>query len=135
MGARAGSGWAAPGNPARPSDGGSSPVRSSARVRDDAVRAVCWPAFCSNHRVVSIANEFTGSQVGSQCRQAPGDIRPHRAKVLAAKRHAGRLLALSGDGPGLYGMQEVRGSNPLSSTQFIAIFRFRFRLLDSRSRD
>jgi hypothetical protein len=43
--------------------------------------------------------------------------RPHRARVLARERHVGRLLALPGDRPGLYGMQEVRGSNPLSSTR------------------
>ena len=116
MGARAGSGRAVPGNPARPSDGGSSPVRSSARVRDDAVRAVCRSPLYSSRRIVSTANEFTGSQVGSQCRQEPGDVGPHRARVYAAKRHAGRLLGLSGDGLGLYGMQEVMGSNPLSST-------------------
>jgi hypothetical protein len=102
------------------STGGSSPMRSPARVRDGAARAGClpgWP-FCSSHGTVSAANELAGSQVGSQCRQAPGDIRPHRARVLAARRHAGRLLALSGGGPGLYGMQEVRGSNPLRSTIF-----------------
>jgi hypothetical protein len=66
------------------------------------------PVFCSSHAIVSAANEFTGSQVGSQYRQAPGGIRPHRARVSAAKRHAGRLPALSGGGLGLYGMQEAR---------------------------
>ena len=65
---------------------------------------------------VSDANEFPGSQVGSQRRQAPGHVRPHRARIAAGERLACRRLAPSGDGSGLYGMQKVRGSNPLSST-------------------
>jgi hypothetical protein len=52
-------------------------VRSSARVRDDAARAVCCPAVCSSYGIVSAANEFAGSQVGSQCRQMPGDLTGH----------------------------------------------------------
>jgi hypothetical protein len=81
------------------------------------------PASCSTHRIVSAANEFAGSQVGGRCRQAPGDIRPHPARVLAGKRHVGRLPALPGGGPGLYGMQDVRGPNLLSSTLFRILVR------------
>ena len=88
------------------------PVRSSARVRDDAARAVCWPAFCWSHLVVSAANEVAESQAGSRCRQEPGDVRLRRAAVAAGKRLAGRCQATLSDGRGLYGMQEVRGSNP-----------------------
>ena len=65
---------------------------------------------------VSAANEFHGSQVGSQRRQVPIDVRPHWARIAAGDRPARRRLAPSCDSRGLYGMQEVRGSNPLSST-------------------
>ena len=80
--------------------------------------AVAGMDLCSIHRNVSLAQGFVGSQVGSQRRQAPGDTRPHPATVIAGSWHAGPRSALSGDEPGLYGMQEVRGSNPLSSTLF-----------------
>ena len=76
---------------------------------------------------VSLANGFAGSQVGSQRGQAPGDTRPHPATVIAGSRHAWRHLAPPGDGPGLYGMQEVRGSNPLSSTIFRVLVRHKKR--------
>jgi hypothetical protein len=64
--------------------------------------------------------------VGSQRWQALGDVRPQRARAFAGERPAERRRAPSGDGPGLYGMQEVRGSNPLSSTylQLKDIFRY-----------
>ena len=60
------------------------------------------------------ASEFLGA--GSQQRQARGDAKPHPATVTAGERHMGPRLAPPGDGPGLYGMQEARGSSPLSST-------------------
>jgi hypothetical protein len=65
----------------------------------------------------------SGSQVGSQRRQAPGDIWPHPAKVAAAKQLIGPRQATPSDGWSVYGMQEVRGSNPLSSTQVKNIIR------------
>jgi hypothetical protein len=40
----------------------------------------------------------------------------HQARVLAGEWYVGRRLAPSGDNTALYGMQKVRGSNPLSST-------------------
>jgi hypothetical protein len=71
---------------------------------------------------VSAANEFPGSQVGSQRRQAPGNARPHRARITAGERLACRHPAPSSGSRGLYGMQKVRGSNPLSSTMWSSRF-------------
>jgi hypothetical protein len=57
-----------------------------------------------------------GSQDGSQHAQEPGSHGRHRAIIAAAQIPSGRLWATSRDGPCVYGMQEVRGSNPRSST-------------------
>jgi hypothetical protein len=85
----------------------------------------CESMSCG-HSNVSSANDFAGSQVGSQvgsqCRQAPADTRLRPAAVLAGSRHVRRRPALPGDGPALYGMQKVRGSNPLSSTLWSSRF-------------
>jgi hypothetical protein len=59
------------------------------------------------------------------------DVRRHKAmssKGRAGERRTERRPASSGDGPGLYGMQEVRGSNPLSSTLFRILVRVKKRL-------
>src|ERR1700677_4639468 len=83
---------------------------------------------------------------------SPADARPivaHRCYASPANRYANSVPPTAGCCPPgvggrgalaqlverLHGMQEVRGSNPLSSTQFIAIFLFQFRSLFSRSRD
>ncbi len=67
---------------------------------------------------ISIAKEFPGSQVGSQRRQARSDARPRPATVAAGRWHTGRCQATPSDRPSPYGMQEVSGSSPLSSTVF-----------------
>jgi hypothetical protein len=51
---------------------------------------------------VSAANEFPGSQVGSQRRQAPGNVRPNRARITPGERLACRRRAAPGDSPALY---------------------------------
>ncbi len=68
------------------------------------------------HSNISPANDFAGSPAGSQRHQAPAGSRLRAAAVVAGSRQATRRRALSGDGPALYGMQKVRGSNPLSFT-------------------
>jgi hypothetical protein len=78
---------------------------------------------CSNKSNISGAKGFSGSPVGSQRRQLPGDAGPRPARVAAAKQPTGRRLAPPGDWLSLYGMQEARGSSPLSSTQVRWIFR------------
>jgi hypothetical protein len=71
----------------------------------------------SSYSNVSHANGISGrARVGSQRRQTPGDNKPRPASVTAGERHAGRYLATLSDCWGLYGMQEARGSSPLSST-------------------
>jgi hypothetical protein len=61
-------------------------------------------------RTLAMLESFSGSRVGSQRRQPPGDAWPHRARVVAGKQPIGRRLASPGDCSSLYGMQEVRGS-------------------------
>jgi hypothetical protein len=54
--------------------------------------------------------------VGSQRGATPGDTWPHAATEAAGERHAGPRAATCGDSWSVHGMQEVRGSNPRSST-------------------
>jgi hypothetical protein len=65
---------------------------------------------------IRTANEFTGSQVGSQPRQTSGDVQRRSATVAAGQCPGARCLAMPGDGPGLLRIEGVRGSNPISST-------------------
>ena len=58
-----------------------------------------------------------GSQVGSQQRQAPGDVRPQRTRIFAGKRHSGLRPATSSDSQGLIHTEEVTGSIPVSPTR------------------
>ncbi len=55
--------------------------------------AVAGRQPCSALPDVGAANEFPGSQVGGQCRQAPGDVSPHRARITAGERLACRRSA------------------------------------------
>ena len=68
------------------------------------------------HSNISAANDISGSQDGSQQRQAPGYVRPQRTSAFAGERHAGLHPATSGDGPGLIHTEEVTGSIPVSPT-------------------
>jgi hypothetical protein len=61
-------------------------------------------ATCVGPSNISAANEFPGSQVGSQRRQAPGDVRPHPARVAAGERHADQHLATSSNCSSLHGI-------------------------------
>ncbi len=53
------------------------PTRSLSRVCDDAVWAAGRTIFVLADGTLALLMSFVGSHVGSQCRQAPGDIRPH----------------------------------------------------------
>src|SRR5712671_3687174 len=72
----------------------------------------------SNDSNVSAANGIAGGQVGSQQRQTQGDAAPRRARVATGQWHARRRLAPPGDRLSPHGMQEARGSSPLSSTRY-----------------
>ena len=65
---------------------------------------------------ISGANEFAGSQVGSQRGPASGDARPRPATEAAGERHAEPRPATPSDRRSVYGMQEVRSSSLRSST-------------------
>ena len=77
----------------------------------------------SGHRTSAYLAGFPGAKVGSQQRQAPGDTRPHPATIPAGEGPVGRRRAPSSESLALYGMQKVRGSNPLSSTIFRVLVR------------
>jgi hypothetical protein len=64
----------------------------------------------------------SGSQDGSQRAQEPGPDGRHWAIIAAGQDHSRRLQAMTRDRPCVYGVQEVRGSTPRSSTsQFKAV--------------
>ena len=67
---------------------------------------------------IRTANEFAGSQVGSQPRQTCGDARRRPATVAPGQCPGARCPAPRGEGPGPLRIEGVRGSNPLSSTSF-----------------
>jgi hypothetical protein len=58
----------------------------------------------------------SGSQVGSQRAATQGDARPRAATEAAGERHTGPRQATPSDSWSVHGMQEARGSSPLSST-------------------
>jgi hypothetical protein len=64
---------------------------------------------CSNRSNISDAKEFSGSQVGSQRRQAPGDVWPHPTRVAAAKQ---RLPSAYQPALGVQGSAPVNGFTP-----------------------
>ena len=66
-------------------------------------------AGCSNRSNISDAKGFSGSQVGSQRRQLPGDAGPHSPESPQVNRPQGRRLAPMSDGLSLYGIGKVSG--------------------------
>src|SRR6266568_714193 len=86
---------------------------SAVRVLAIAASSTClaWPGPRTLAALTSC-----GSQVGSQRAATPGDARPCPATEAPGERRAGPRLATPSDRRSLYGMQEVWGSNPHSST-------------------
>ena len=70
---------------------------------------------------------WLGSRVGSQHPPQPGHHWRRREIIAAGQIPSEHLWATSRDGPCVYGMQEVRGSNPRSSTS-------QFKAANSKSR-
>ena len=62
-----------------------------------------------------------GSQDGSQRAQVPGLVWRRPANVAAGQHHTGRQEAALSDPSSVYAMQEVRGSNPRSSTSKVKV--------------
>jgi len=62
------------------------------------------------------ANAIQGSQDGSQHAQDPGTVERRWPNVAAGQAIIGLQEATSRDQASVYGMQEVWGSNPHSST-------------------
>jgi hypothetical protein len=110
-----------PGTAAAPSGPGRLAARSARclpglvlRCPGSVLAAVpAWPLH-GLRRLAALTS--SGSQVGSQGGQAPGDARPRPATEAADDRHAGPRPATCGDGRNVYGMQEVRSSSLRSST-------------------
>jgi hypothetical protein len=102
-------------------------LRGDARGRSSA--ASPWvsagPTACSFRWTLALLTSFLGAKLGANCGRrgaASGRIELRSLQLIGP---TGRCLATPSDGRGLYGMQEVSDSNPLSSTflQLKGIFR------------
>ena len=76
-------------------------------------RSKAWRAAI---RTLAQLTILLGAKLGANIARHPPTLGRAQPQVIAGSRHTRRRLALSGDGPALYGMQKVRGSSPLSST-------------------